>query len=80
MMVTYNRNNLIEKNKRVEITNTAVKYLLSQESFKNEIIESVEVTYDKKAQIYLAAFKFENNPRKANVIISDSNEINDISQ
>ncbi|MBZ9623825.1 hypothetical protein G9F71_013305 [Clostridium sp. FP2] len=76
----YYKSNLDQKNKRQAISNNVVEYLLGLETFKYEVPEKVEVTYDKTMGMFIASVKFENNSRKATVIVSEKNEMQDISQ
>ncbi len=71
---------LSEKDKKQEISNNLVTYLMSIEQFKYEIPEEIEVKYDKDIKMYIAFVKFENNPKKATVFISTDNEIENIIQ
>lgn len=72
------RSTLIERDKMVKISNTAVEYLMGKDTFQSEVFEEAEVKYDKDIEMYIVTVKFENNPRKALVIVSPSNEVSDI--
>jgi hypothetical protein len=72
--------NLDMRTKKQEISNSVVEYLLISETFKEEVPEEVEVKYDSTLEMYIVSVKFENNLRKATVIVSDENEIKGILQ
>lgn len=77
---SYRRHNLNENNRKLEVSNTAVNYLMTMDTFKNQIFEEAEVKYDSKMKMYVVSVKFENNQRKAVVFVSANNEISDITQ
>jgi hypothetical protein len=77
---SYRRHNLNENNKKLEVAKTAVNYLMTMDTFKNQVFEEAEVKYDSKMKMYIVSVKLENNQRKAVVFVSANNEISDVTQ
>ena len=45
-------------------------YLISDEKFKSEVPEGIDIKFDKKSDIYIVTVTFENTPKKMHVFVS----------
>lgn len=60
----------IDSKTKQQIESNVNTYLMKNENLKNDVPESMDKKFDKKSDIYIVTVKFENTPKKMNILIS----------
>jgi hypothetical protein len=60
----------IDPKTKQQIESNVNTYLMKNENLKNDVPESLDIKFDKKSDMYIVTVKFQNAPKKMNILIS----------